>query len=457
MNKRITKTTLSLIITLVMIPIVAVSQKNLTPKAPESFSSWSVPQNMGLTLNSTSNEVPGPVSPNGLSFYLSSNRTGGQGGNDIYVSQRATLTSAWGAPQNLGATVNSSSNEVVTALSLDGRTMFLQSNNPSSSLGLIDLYISMRTNVNDDFGWSAPVNLGPVVNSASNEQRAEYFEDPVTGAGTLIFGSDRDGTPDINYNLYQSTRNANGTFNAPVFITELNRFFSFATVGASIRRDGLEIYIFAAPPPSQGSFDIFVSTRASLASPWNPPVPAAVFNSADEEIAPVLSHDGSTFYFASTRTGGSGLRDMYSATRVSVNRTPTADFDGDGRSDISIFRPSDGTWWVMQSGTNTVSVRQFGTNGDKIVPGDYDGDGRTDMAVFRPSTGDWWILRSSDSSYFILNWGLSTDKLVPADYEGDGKSDIAVYRNGKWYINQSSNGALRTEQFGLSTDVPVTE
>ena len=455
MKNTITKTTLSTILALLVMAMCALSQNNLTPNAPESFSTWSVPQNMGMTLNSTSNDVPGPVSPNGLSFYLSSNRTGGQGGNDIYVSQRATLTSAWGAPQNLGATVNSISNEAVTALSLDGRTMFLQSNNPSSSLGLIDLYISMRTNVNDDFGWSAPVNLGPVVNSASNEQRAEYFEDPVTGAGTLIFGSDRDGTPDINYNLYQSTRNANGTFNAPVFITELNRFFSFATVGASIRRDGLEIYIFAAPPPSQGSFDIFVSTRASLASPWNPPVPAAVFNSADEEIAPVLSHDGSTFYFASTRTGGSGGRDMYSATRVSVNRTPTADFDGDGRTDISVFRPSDGTWWVMQSGSNTVSIRQFGALGDKTVPGDYDGDGRTDLAVFRPSNASWWISNSSDSSVSVVNWGVPTDKPVAGDYDGDGKTDIAVYRNGTWYIRQSSNLQLSTQQFGLSSDIPV--
>ena len=453
MNKRITNTTLSLVFALVMMPLFALSQKNLTPNAPESFSTWSVPQNIGMTLNSASNDVPGPVSSNGLSFYLTSNRTGSQGGNDIYVSQRATLTSAWGAPQNLGATVNSSSIDTVTAVSLDGRTMFLQGDRPGGT-GLLDLYISTRTNVNDDFGWSAPVNLGAVVNSIGNDQGAAYFENPVTGAGTLIFGSDRAGTPGIDYDLYQSTRNADGTFNAPVLIPELSRA-NFAEIRVTIRRDGLEIYISAAPPPAEGTLDIFVSTRASLTSPWNPYVPAAVFNSADEDITPVLSPDGSTFYFGSNRTGGSGGRDMYSATRISVNRTPTADFDGDGRTDFSVFRPSDGNWYVLQSGTNTYTVEHFGLSGDKIVPGDYDGDGRADLAVFRPSDRNWYIRRSSDNAVSITNWGLATDKLVPADYDSDGRTDIAVYRGGTWYIIQSSYNQIMYQQFGLSSDIPV--
>ena len=108
----------------------------------------------------------------------------------------------------------------------------------------------------------------------------------------------------------------------------------------------------------------------------------------------------------------------------------------------------------MESGTNTVTARQFGTNGDKIVPGDYDGDGRNDLAVFRPATATWWILKSSDSLFTVTQFGLSTDKLVPADYDGDGKTDIAVYRNGTWYIKQSSSGLL-IQQFGLSSDIPV--
>ena len=133
----------------------------------------------------------------------------------------------------------------------------------------------------------------------------------------------------------------------------------------------------------------------------------------------------------------------------------SADFDGDGRSDISVFRPSDGTWHVIESETNTYRARSFGLNGDKIVPGDYDGDERTDFAVFRPSTAVWYVLRSSDSTVSTLQWGLPTDKPAPADYDGDGRTDIAVYRDGTWYIVQSSTGGTSTQQFGLSSDVPV--
>ena len=148
------------------------------------------------------------------------------------------------------------------------------------------------------------------------------------------------------------------------------------------------------------------------------------------------------------------------STVLSGLRTPTSpstDFDGDGRTDLSVFRPSDGTWYVMQSGSNTFRAQPIGQNGDKIVPGDYDGDGRTDFAVFRqtPQNGVWYVLRSSDNAFYGVDWGLNTDKPVPGDYDGDGKTDIAVYRDGTWYIVQSSNGQFTTQQFGAPDDIPV--
>jgi hypothetical protein len=460
MKNTITKTMLSTILAILIIAISAYSQNNeLTPNAVSSFSTWSVPQNMGATLNSASDEQGGFIAPSGLSLYFTSNRPGGQGGQDIYVSQRATLWSAWGAPQNLGATVNSAVNDLAPSLSLDGRLMFLTSDR-TGGMGLNDIYLSTRTDPNNDFGWTAPINLDAPISSQFTERGATYFEDPATGNGTLFFAREFDSTSSPFHDLYQSTRNADGTFNAPTLISELNSDGS--EIRATVRRDGLEVFIhtvraggLSAPPPAPVTFDIFVSTRASTSAPWNPPVFIAGLNTTSTEGGPSLSPDGSVLYFQSNRPGGFGGNDLYSVTRVSVNRSSTADFDGDGRTDLSIFRPSDGTWWVMQSGNNAVSVRQFGAMGDKIVPGDYDGDGRTDFAVFRPSTATWWIQRSSDNSFSTTQWGVSTDKLVPADYDGDGRTDIAVYRDGTWYIIQSSSG-ITYKYFGLSGDIPVT-
>lgn len=132
------------------------------------------------------------------------------------------------------------------------------------------------------------------------------------------------------------------------------------------------------------------------------------------------------------------------------------DFDGDGKSDLSIFRPLNGQWWYQQSLDNAVRAFQFGTSTDKPVPADYDGDGKTDIAVFRPSTGEWFVLRSSNLSFFSVPFGVSTDKPAPGDYDGDGLADIAVFRpsEGTWYINKTSGG-IQITQWGAAGDIPM--
>lgn len=132
-------------------------------------------------------------------------------------------------------------------------------------------------------------------------------------------------------------------------------------------------------------------------------------------------------------------------------------FDNDTRTDIAVWRSSDGVWYIQNSSDDSFTGYSFGTNGDLIAPADYDGDGKTDPAIFRPSSGDWWILQSSDSSTRTQQFGLSGDKPVPGDYDGDGKADLAVFRpsSGVWYITQSSDNSLRVQQFGLSSDIPV--
>lgn len=132
------------------------------------------------------------------------------------------------------------------------------------------------------------------------------------------------------------------------------------------------------------------------------------------------------------------------------------DYDGDGRSDFSVFRPSNGAWYLQQSTAGFFGV-SFGDATDKIAPADYDGDRKIDVAVYRPSTGIWYISNSSDGTVSYYGFGSAEDLPVPADYDGDNKADIAVFRpsNGTWYRQNSSNGAFVAYQFGTSGDKPT--
>ena len=134
--------------------------------------------------------------------------------------------------------------------------------------------------------------------------------------------------------------------------------------------------------------------------------------------------------------------------------TKTFDYDGDNRSDISIYRPSSGNWYINKSDEGFFGAPY---RGDKIVPADYDGDRATDIAVFRNSEQRWYILPSSTLLPLRFLFGLPDDLPVPADYDGDGKADIAVFRpsDGTWYIQRSSNGSFIIRQFGQAGDRPT--
>ncbi|MCE7983306.1 MAG: VCBS repeat-containing protein [Caldilinea sp. CFX5] len=136
-----------------------------------------------------------------------------------------------------------------------------------------------------------------------------------------------------------------------------------------------------------------------------------------------------------------------------------ADYDGDGKADSAIFRPSTNDWLISQTRDGHKVVR-WGEAGDIPVARDYDGDGKADIAIWRPRDGVWWIIKSSNGAHqSTLPWGQAGDTPVPADFDGDGKVDPAVVRNENgvlfWYIWCSSDGQKQRIDFGEAGDVLV--
>ena len=134
---------------------------------------------------------------------------------------------------------------------------------------------------------------------------------------------------------------------------------------------------------------------------------------------------------------------------IQFRRRGRVDFDGDGKSDISVFRPSNRVWYLNRSFSGFAAV-EWGLATDKLVPDDYDGDGKTDFAVFRATsdgaTPDYYILRSTDSTIQYIWWGTAGDIPLSEDFDGDGKGDPAIFRpsieTGQFWVRRSSDGSI---------------
>jgi hypothetical protein len=159
-------------------------------------------------------------------------------------------------------------------------------------------------------------------------------------------------------------------------------------------------------------------------------------------------------WYISNSAGGGGEFDFGLHDDMPV----PADYDGDSRTDIAVWRKSDATWYIIYSSTNTTvygSLSSTPTSTDIPAPADYDGDGKADLAIFTGSV--FHILNSSNLQQTATTYGSAGDLPVSADYDGDGKADIALWRSSDatWHIKQSSNSSTSSMAFGIGTDTPV--
>jgi WD40-like Beta Propeller Repeat len=281
-----------------------------TGVAAPRYSEWSAPMNLGPVVNSTDADFAPHISKDGRSLYFASTRTNPNGGEDLWVSRRPDKDTPWGAPMNLGSTVNSASNDRSPALSRDGHLLFFASDRPGGS-GVLDIWVSWRAHTHDDLGWQPPVNLA-AVNSSATDAGPSYFENEDLGIPQLFMASSMPGGSG-GLDLYVSTLTSGGWWSAPIPIPELNS--GQLDLTPTIRHDGLEI-IFASNRPTSGAQDLWVATRGSVNDLWSVPLNLGLtVNSAANENFPCLSSDGKSLFFNSSRAGGFGPSDLYVSTR----------------------------------------------------------------------------------------------------------------------------------------------
>ncbi len=276
---------------------------------------WNAPVNLGSGINTSSAEGQLGIAPNGKSLYVSSDRPGTLGDQDIWVS-RLQPDGTWGPLVNLGPTVNTPAIDVSPSLSLDGHYLYLASRRPGGQGGL-DCWRSYRDNPHDDFGWSVPENLGPAVNTTFDE--ADCL--PVGnqhGGGEFWFTSLNRPGGSGGYDIYRSEIATDGTFEPPAPVVELNtagRDTRFTLTG-----NGLTIYFTSNRAGGVGLIDIWTASRKAPNSPFCTPVNlGAIVNSSGNENSPSITTNGQTLYFTSSRSGGFGQNDVYMTTHIGGN------------------------------------------------------------------------------------------------------------------------------------------
>lgn len=269
---------------------------------------WSEPVHLDAPVSSSAHDLGAKLSDDELTIYFGSDRSGGLGGVDIWVVRRDCRTCPWGDAVDLGPNVNSANSEGGPEISVDGHFLFFSSNRPGSVAGTDDIWVSYRADVHDDLAWEAAVNLGPMVNTNSQEAGPAFITQGA-GAATLYFSRAGD--------IYSVSIAHDGAALATAEpVAELNS--SANEMEPSLRGDGKEIFFWSNRPGGLGGLDVWVSTRQNVNDPWSAPLslPAPV-NTPQGELSPNVSRDGRTLLWSATMAArpSLGFQDFWMSTR----------------------------------------------------------------------------------------------------------------------------------------------
>ncbi len=370
------------------------------------------PVNLGPVVNSNTNGEPS-ISADGLTLYfVSINKTGGQGPGDIWVTTRATVSDPWGEPENLGPAVNSSVWDGEPSISSDELSLYFGSKR-SGGYGGADIWVTTRATVSDP--WGQAENLGPIINTPADDVDVCISADGLS----LYIDSFREGGYGSS-DIWVSTRETlSDPWSEPINLgPTINTYGESAP---SISADGLVLFFsdfFGPRPGGYGKYDLWMARRASVSDPWGEPMNLGpAINTSGVEAHPNISADGSTLYF----TGGPDL------WQVSIN--PVVDLNGDG---------------IVDSADMCIIVDHWGTDNSLCDIGPMPlGDGVVDVQDLIVLSEH--LFEKVNDPTLIAHWALDETEGMTAHDSVNGNDDF-VMGGALWQPNGGKvDGALELD------------